>query len=71
MVILYTNTPTHIQLNIVNMRSKGIMKVLILADTFTIQKDIKNLENTHIIKLITIINCFNTLNSKTYILLIL
>ena len=57
------------QLNIVGMKSKGIMKVLILTDTFTIQKDIKNFENTHIIKLITIINCFNTLNAKTCIFL--
>ena len=60
----------HIQLNFVNMRSNGIMKVLILTVIFTIQKDIKNLENTHIIKLITIINCFNSLNAKTYVLLI-
>ena len=53
------------------MRSKGIMKVLILTDTFTIQKDIKNLENTHVIKLVTIINFFNTLIAKIYTLLIL
>lgn len=49
------------QSNVINTRSKAIVKILVITITYNTSEDNKNLKNAHTNKLITIINALTNI----------